>query len=172
MIPGVTGYAGKPVDRKRRMNEVDDVCASESGDGGGTFSFTFRREGLTARKKWTFTDTEILCEGSDITGLDGNYEVMTSVEEANAAENAGVVYEKPGEFCVRNGSIRYVVYAPRESIRFEVADRKGDFRGFMQAHPSHPVSGKIFSLRISHGIRPNGAVYRYRVIPADNKKQF
>lgn len=169
MIPGVTGYAGKPVDRKRRMNEADDVCASESDEGGGTFSFTFSREGLTARKKWTFTNTDILCEGSGITASDSNYEVMTSVEEANAAENVGVVYEKPEEFCVRNGSICYVVYAPRASVRFEVADRKGDFRDFMQAHPSHSVSGKVFSLRISHGVRPNGATYRYRVIPAHDE---
>jgi len=171
MIPGVTGYAGKPVGRKRMMNEADDVCASESGVGG-TFSFTFRREGLVARKRWTFTDTDILCEGSGITASDGDYEVMTSVEEANAADDAGVVYERPGEFCVRNGSICYVVYAPREAIRFEVADRKGDFRDFMQAHPSCPVSGKVFSLRISHGVRPTGAAYRYRVIPAHGKTQF
>lgn len=164
MIPGVTGYAGKPVDRKRRMNGADDVRGARTADGG-TFAFTFRREGLVARKKWTFSDDGILCEGAGITASDGRWEVMTSVEEALAAPDAGIVYEKPDEFCARNGDIVYVVRAPRASVRFEIADRTGDFRDFMQAMPSAKVSGKVFSLRISHGFAPTNAVYSYRIVP-------
>lgn len=164
MIPGVTAYAGKPLERKRRMNEADDVVASETPEGG-TFSFTFKREGLVAHKKWTFSERGILCEGEGISAEDTSYEVMTSVEEAIAAPNAGIVYERPNEICFRNGDIEYIVYGPKEAIRFEIADRSGSYSTFMLALDEEIVSGKVFSLRISHGFAPKGASYRYEVKP-------
>ena len=57
-------------------------------------SLLLTREGLTARKKWTFDRGGVLCEGSGITATDGRYEVATSVEQAMAASNAGVVYRR------------------------------------------------------------------------------
>lgn len=164
MVPGVTAYAGKPLERKRQMNETEDVEAFETEDGG-VFSFTFKREGLTARKKWTFRENGVLCEGSGITAEDDGYEVMTSIEESLACDNAAVVYEKPDEICIRNGNIEYIVYAPRETVHFEVADRSGSFSEFMQALDEEIVSGKVFSLRISHGYAPKNANYRYEIRP-------
>lgn len=164
MIPGVTAYAGKPLERKRQMNELDDVEASETPEGG-RFSFTFKREGLIAHKSWSFSEGGILCEGEGITAEDNSYEVMTSVEEALAAPNAGIVYEKPNESCFRNGNIEYIVYAPKEAIRFELADRSGSYSSFMLALDEKLVSGRVFSLRISHGYAPSGASYRYEVKP-------
>ncbi len=165
MIPGVTGYLGKPVVRNDGRNQANDIV-SRSTPTGGTFEFTFCREGLTAHKKWTFTPTAILCEGSGISAQDKSYAVATCVEEALAAPNARVVYQKPTESCFENGSIRYIVEAPPEQIRFAVEDRHGDFRAFMQSMPPTPRSGRIFSLRILHGRAPHGASYRYRVLPA------
>ena len=162
MVPGVTGYLGKPVERKGSRNQRDDIVAS--GDGAcGTFAFTFAREGLTARKKWTFDRGGVLCEGSGIAATDGRYAVATSVEQAMAAPNAGVVYQRPDASCFRNGAITYTVHAPPEEIRFEVADRTGDYSTFMRAHVPTPVSGRIFSLRILHGTCPKDASYRYRI---------
>ncbi len=165
MIPGVTGYLGKPVVRNYDLNKADDIV-SHATPNGGTFEFTFCREGLTAHKKWTFSPTEILCEGSGIAAKDKSYDVATCVEESLAAPNAHVVYQKPTESCFENGNIRYIVEAPPAQIRFAVEDRHGDFRDFMQSMASTPRSGKVFSLRILHGRTPNGATYRYRVIPA------
>ena len=105
----------------------------------------------------------VLCEGSGITATDGRYEVATSVEQAMAASNAGVVYRRPDASCFRNGAITYTVYAPPEEIRFELADRTGDYSTFMRAHIPTPVSGKVFSLRILHGKCPKGASYCYRI---------
>lgn len=162
MVPGVTGYLGKPVMRKDSRNQMDDIVASGDGERG-MFAFTFAREGLTARKKWTFDRGGVLCEGSGITATDGRYEVATSVEQAMAAPDAGVVYRRPDASCFRNGAITYTVYAPPEEIRFELADRTGDYSTFMRAHIPTPVSGKVFSLRILHGKRPKDASYRYRI---------
>lgn len=160
MVPGVTAYLGKPVDRKDSRNGRDDIVAAAAGDGG-SFEFTFEREGLVAHKKWTFSPSGIVCEGTGISAADGNFEVATCVEHAQAAENAGVVYQKDGESCFRNGAIVYTVYAPKEAIRFEVAEREGDFNTFMLSHAARPVKGKVFSLRILHGRKPVGAAYRY-----------
>lgn len=168
MIPGVTGYLGKPVRRCEARNTMDDIVAHRTSIGG-TFEFTFRREGLTAHKKWTFTPMEILCEGSGISSADTTYEVATCVEEALAAPNARIVYQKPTESCFENGGIRYLVEAPPERIRFAVEARRGDFRDFMQAMPSTPRTGKVFSLRILHGRAPHAATYRYRVIPTQRR---
>ena len=164
MIPGVTGYLGKPVVRNDARNQADDIV-SHTTPTASTFEFTFCREGLTAHKKWTFTPTEILCEGSGITAGDKNFDVATSVEESLAAPNARLVYRKPNESCFENGTIRYIVEAPPEQIRFAVEERHGDFRAFMQSMASTPRSGKVFSLRILHGRTPKSARYRYRIQP-------
>ncbi len=162
MIPGVTAYLGKPVVRKDSRNRRDDISAAAEGRGG-RFEFTFEREGLVAHKKWTFSPSGVVCEGSGITATDGNYEVVTCVEHAHAARNATVVYQKENESRFRNGNLVYTVFAPKEAIRFELAEREGDFKDFMRAcHPT-PAKGKVFSLRIVHGVKPTDASYRYTI---------
>ena len=162
MIPGVTAYLGKPVDRKDSRNERDDIRAAAVGDGGA-FEFTFAREGLVAHKKWTFTPGGIVCEGSGISAADGAYEVATCVEHSMAAENAGVIYRREGESRFRNGALVYTVHAPEESIRFEVAEREGSFSAFMLSEPFKTEKGRVFSLRILHGRNPQRAAYRYEI---------
>ena len=165
MIPGVTAYLGKPVVRKDSRNRRDDIRAEASGDGG-SFEFTFEREGLVARKKWTFSPDGIVCEGSGITASDGAYEVATCVEHALAAPDAGVVFRRDDVSRFRNGALVYTVHAPKDAIRFELAGREGNFNTFMLAHPSTPVKGRVFSLRILHGRSPQNASYRYEISPA------
>ena len=162
MIPGVTGYLGKPTRREDSRNERDDIRASAEGDGGH-FEFTFSREGLTARKKWTFSPGGILCEGEGISADDGEYEVATCVEHARAADNAGVVSRGRDASRFRNGALLYTVHAPAEAIRFEVAEREGDFNTFMLGLHSTPERGRVFSLRILHGKAPRNASYRYEI---------
>ena len=162
MIPGVTGYLGKPTLREDSRNERDDIRAAAEGNGG-RFEFTFSREGLTARKKWTFSPEGILCEGSEISADDGEYEVATCVEHALAADNAGVVSRGAGESRFRNGALLYTVHAPAEAIHFEVAEREGNFNSFMLGDPSSPAKGRVFSLRILHGKAPKNAPYRYEI---------
>ena len=162
MIPGVTAYLGKPVHRQNSRNKRDDIRAAAAGDGG-TFEFTFAREGLVARKKWTFSPDGILCEGSGISATDGAYEVATCVEHSIAAGNAGVIYRREGESRFRNGALVYTVHAPEDAIRFEVAEREGSFSAFMLSQPFELEKGKVFSLRILHGRNPQGAAYRYEI---------
>ena len=162
MIPGVTAYLGKPVNRKNSRNERDDIRAAATGDGGA-FEFTFAREGLVAHKKWTFSPNGIVGDGSGISATDGAYEVATCVEHSIAAGNAGVVYRREGESRFRNGALVYTVHAPEDAIRFEVAAREGSFSTFMLAEPFELEKGKVFSLRILHGRNPQGAAYRYEI---------
>ena len=162
MIPGVTAYLGKPVVRKDSRNERDDIRAAAAGDCG-TFEFTFGREGLAAHKKWTFSPDGIVCEGSGISADDGAYEVATCVEHSRAAANAGVVWQRDDVSRLRNGAFIYTVFAPKDAIRFEVAEREGNFDTFMLAHKLEPVKGRVFSLRILHGRRPKDASYRYEI---------
>ncbi len=162
MIPGVTGYLGKPTLREDSRNECDDIHACAEGHGG-RFKFTFSREGLTAHKKWTFSPDGILCEGAGISADDGEYEVATCVEHALAADNAGVVSWGRDASQFRNGALLYTVHAPAETIRFEVAERAGDFNSFMLGVLSTPTKGRVFSLRILHGRAPKNASYRYEI---------
>ncbi len=165
MIPGVTAYLGKPVVRKDSRNRRDDIRAGTRGDGG-FFEFTFEREGLVAHKKWTFSPDGIVCEGSGISASDGAYEVATCVEHAWAAPNAGVVEQSDAVSRFRNGAFVYTVHAPKDAIRFELAEREGNFNTFMLAHEPSPVKGRVFSLRILHGKAPADAAYRYEISPA------
>ena len=162
MIPGVTAYLGKPVVRKDSRNKRDDIRAGSAGDGGA-FEFTFEREGLVAHKKWTFSPDGIVCEGSGISASDGAYEVATCVEHALAAPNAGVVEQSDAVSRFRNGAFVYTVHAPKDAVRFELAEREGNFNTFMLAHEPTPVKGRVFSLRILHGKSPKDASYRYEI---------
>ena len=141
----------------------EESLAALASRDGGSFEFTFEREGLVAHKKWTFSPSGVVCEGMGISAADGSFEVATCVEHAQAAENAGIVYQKDSESCFRNGALVYTVCAPKEAIRFEVSEREGDFNTFMLSHGSVPVRGKVFSLRILHGKKPVDAAYRYIV---------
>ena len=167
MIPGVTAYLGKPVHRQNSRNKRDDIRAAADGDGGA-FEFTFSREGLVARKKWTFSPDGIVCEGSGISANDGTYEVATCVEHSRAAGNAGVVYRREGESRFRNGALVYTIHAPKDAIRFEVAERRGSFSTFMLSQPFDPEKGRVFSLRILHGKKPQDAAYRYEITLAED----
>ena len=162
MIPGVTAYLGKPVVRRDSRNRRDDIRAGAEGDGG-FFEFTFEREGLVAHKRWTFTPGGIVCEGSGISAEDGTYEVATCVEHALAAPDACVIEQADSVSRFRNGAFVYTVHAPKDAIRFELAEREGNFNAFMLAHESAPVKGRVFSLRILHGKSPKDASFRYEV---------
>lgn len=164
MVPGVTGYRGKPVVRTRMPNEADDISVSVPGPGTNVVTFAFRREGLSLRKRWTFTESGVLCEGSGLTATDGDYEVVTCVEHSRAQADAACVYAREDESCFVNGGIRYVVRAPREAIGFAVVERTGDFSRFMRSLKPTPAKGRVFSLRIRHGRLPSGAAYRYRIL--------
>jgi len=162
MIPGVTGYLGKPTRRGDARNCGKGLrrVAAETGDA---LEMDFRREGLSVHKRWAFDGEGVTCTGDGITATDGNFDVATCVEAAHAASDAGVVYQRDDVSCFRNGPLLYTVWAPRDAIRFEVAERKGDFRDFMMSLPSTPVAGRLFSLRIMHGKLPKAAAYRYRI---------
>ena len=162
MIPGVTAYLGKPVVRADSRNEADDIRAAAEGNGG-SFKFTFAREGLSAHKKWTFSPAGIVCEGSGISAADGSYEVATCVEHALATAYADLLSQGPDVSRFRNGALLYTVHAPPEAIRFELAEREGNFNTFMLSHPDAPMKGRVFSLRILHGRAPKNASYRYEI---------
>lgn len=161
MIPGVTGYLGKPLTRKDSRNEADDISGSSSPTGG-VLELTFRREGLSVHKKWTFDAGGVLCEGSGIRAEDAGYEVATCVEHA-LADRPAKLMEAPDRSVFRNGAFTYTVYAPPAAIRFSTDERSGDFKDHMMAEVSKIVRGKVFSLRILHGRCPADAAYRYRI---------
>lgn len=162
MIPGVTGYLGRPTFKGDSRNEVDGYSAKML-ETGGEVSLDFRREGLSAHKTWVFSPEGIVCEGRSIGATDSSFEVATCVENANAQPNAGVVYERTNESCFRNGNILYTIEAPRSSIKFSIEDRSGDFHEFMGGFPSRPHKGRLFSLLVLHGNIPKDASYRYRI---------
>lgn len=164
-IPGITGYEDdQPRKGKDRIvNGSDDVRGYEE-NGEGVVKMELKKDGLRAFKSWRFSEKGILCEGHGICSDDPR-EVITPVEEAWAADDARLLPYDGRYVRAINGKIGYVIEAKPEDIRFSVEERSGDYRLTHPTQPSHPVKGKVFSLVISHGIRPKDAGYRYRVIP-------
>jgi len=83
--------------------------------------------------------------------------------------NAAVLSQTANETRLRNGTLEYIIYAPKESVEIFIGDRTGDFREFMRQMPSTVHKGRIFEVTVNHGIAPRHAICRYRIIPEAGK---
>ena len=120
-----------------------------------------KREGLTARKSWKFTTEGVEATGREISATDGNSEVITCVEHSLAQENAKILPYENGCFKAVNGDFEYTIEAPAESVVAKIENREGSLRTVMRGAPDTIIKGKVFSIYIRHGIKPQNASYHY-----------
>lgn len=135
-------------------------AVSDSIYGAVAFDFISERTDLKARKGYFFFDDEYLCLGSGVSS-DSAFEIVTTVEQSHSPE--GKVEEKEGWF-FHGGNAYHVIDGKADGA---VERRKGSWRNCVEdvEYADSIAEGDIFTLAISHGVRPRGATYAYAVCP-------
>lgn len=165
-IPGITAVEdSRPVGFwLKSTNECDNISVDEN-ESETTVNMELRRDGLKVHKSWRFYEDTIICEGRNISCTDSR-EVVTTIQESWAAADAALL-PNAGDGFVRayNDGIGYVIKADPSDIRFSLEQRIGDFRDLCSWAKPKVMSGRVFSIVVSHGRKPSNAAYLYRICP-------
>lgn len=182
-IPGVTAYeddASIPNIRKNKSKNVSPLVGGVDYGSGGVSVMTLERDRLKARKAWFFTDDFVFCLASGISS-DSLPEVTTSIDSRFKRGDLSVFAsgrwrkvdgeERFNSRMMRfyHDSIGYVVMPTAPLVAF-AGTKTGDWSDFMKMYAPARVEGDVVSLHLRHGSRPDGASYRYFVLPACRKE--
>lgn len=174
-IPGITSHQTnaplKQLSWKGYRNQSDFV-GNVSDNKTGMTAMDFRRDGITAKKLWIFTDRYMLCIGTDI---NSDSAVTTSIEQRI---KKGDLYRLYGKYWRKAKRERldnnYKFYHNKtgyvflqESRGWAVTEKKtGAWKDIMAMYPPDFAEEKeVFSLWINHGRNPNGETYQYAILP-------
>jgi len=164
LLPGVTTYLELPPVRTSKRCNRDNFIFAEGSAVRAIVKFRLDREGLRAEKTWTFTPAGVHCTGAGITGTHKTARVVTCVENNLAGPDAVIYPYKDGRLTAVNNGKTYIITAPEKMIHAEISEREGDWKEIHGNHPSKKHKGRLFTLWIDHGIRPQNANYSYEVL--------
>lgn len=186
-IPGITSYQTnaplKQLSWKGYHNQSDFV-GNVSDNITGMTAMDFKRDGITAKKLWIFTDKYMLCIGTDINS-DSAHIVTTSIEQrikkGDLYRLYGNYWRKAKRAMLDNNykfyhdKTGYIIL--QESEGWLVTEKKtGAWKDIMAVYPSDFVEEKeVFSLWINHGRNPKEGTYQYAILPnttMDEVKKF
>jgi chondroitin AC lyase len=182
-IPGVTCAQDGPTLAPAGKMQTDFAGGVSDGVNGAA-GLDYNRDGVTAKKSWFFFDGRILCLGAGITGttdapgatsLDQRFS-PDAVEIRDASGDPGPsavpapLQERPGVSWICAGTRGYV-FAQPQAVWVGTATQKGSWNEVYTAGSSAPVAKDIFSVWISHGVRPQAASYVYTLLPATTPAQ-
>ncbi|ADV42606.1 Chondroitin AC lyase [Bacteroides helcogenes P 36-108] len=123
----------------------------------GACGMILNRRGLEARKSWFYFDNEFICLGVGIRTPGGKAEVFTTVNQCN-----------------RDGKVQYMQNGKKFILKEDKAQTNADWiihgrTGYFNLLPGTEYliacDTALFSLNISHGIRPQDGTYAYLVHP-------
>ncbi|MDH5602655.1 MAG: polysaccharide lyase 8 family protein [Cyclobacteriaceae bacterium] len=152
-----------------------DFTGGVSSHELGITAIHFDRDSLTAKKAWFFLDNMMICLGSSIQ-THKNVPVTSTINQCH--QRGEIVYsdgkthtiDKTDEIISENlkwifhNGIGYCFLQPA-NIRFSARIQQGDWHDIATMYNSSIVFGKIFTLEVDHGTRPENASYSYAIIP-------
>lgn len=167
-IPGTTSrdYSNDEGATIKQDWGIPRTTAFVGGVSNGLYGlsvYTQDIDGVQAKKAWFFFDKEVVCLGAGIKS-DASEEVKTTLNQSWL--KGEVILDKahaaPG--WVWHDHIGY--FLP-EGGGFIVSDQlqKGSWYRINQSQSKEEISGKVFQLSLSHGVKPLAGHYEYIVVP-------
>ncbi|PTX94704.1 hypothetical protein DB346_22045 [Verrucomicrobia bacterium LW23] len=138
---------------------------------------------LHVRKSWYFLPGQIVCLGAGIRSeVDaavvtsvaqclGNGPVVLATEKGVAKPEPGKLAETDGLRWVLHGGIGYV-FAQPVAATVGIAKQSGAWRSVFVPGATDTITRDVFSLYLSHGVRPAGATYAYAVVPGASEESL
>lgn len=185
-LPGVTCYEKDtplPVLSWEGYRNNSDFVGNVSFGNTGLTAMELRRDGLSAKKAWIFTDDFVLCLGAGIR-TDSNYVVTTSVEQqlkkgelfqlngSKWIKHDPIVFSGQKDTRIHCGNKGYILMnAPGGKALTEL--RTGKPHDIIRLYPEDMIrQDEIFSLWISHDKQPQDASYQYLILPSATKEEI
>lgn len=137
----------------------------------GVAVLDYKRQSLTARKSWFFTDNAIICLGAGITASEGG-QVLTSVQQAllqgdvtlpSGKVSPGTYQLKAGDW-VHHAGIGYQIL-DGQNPTLNISSQTGDWKDLYPKKPDNPQQGDVFNLWFDHGKMPKNQSYAYIMVP-------
>ena len=120
-------------------------------------------DGVQAKKAWFFFDKEVVCLGAGIRS-DAAEEVKTTL---NQSWLKGEVVLDKAHAAPEWGWHDHIGYFLPDGGAFIESDQlqKGNWYRINQSQSKEEISGKVFQLSLSHGVKPSDGHYEYIVVP-------
>lgn len=167
-IPGTTSrdYSSDEGATIKQDWGIPGTTAFVGGVSNGLYGlsvYTQDIDGVQAKKAWFFFDKEVVCLGAGIKS-EAAEEVKTTLNQSwlkgevvldkAHAEPKWVWHDHIGYFLPDGGA-------------FIVSDQlqKGSWYRINQSQSKEEISGKVFQLSLSHGVKPLAGHYEYIVVP-------
>lgn len=184
-VPGITSYeTNTPLKELTwgSYHNQSDFVGSVTNEVTGITVMDFKRDRLSAKKSWVFTEDFLLCLGTGIQS-DSNCIVTTSVDQRikkgdmyilekndwKKTDKATLVNNKDNR--IFNGSTGYIIMQPANG-EASVTQRTGSWNEIMTVYPKDFIEQKdIFSLYLNHGYKPENGSYQYVILPASTMKE-
>lgn len=182
-IPGTTTYQNLKsfpnINKTKSGNNSNKVGGLTVGNYGMT-AMELNRDGLTGYKAWLFSDRFVYCIGAAIHS-DSAFVVGTTIDQRL---QRGELYglegkewkaiqgtQKLSQTDVRlyHDSIGYVVLNS-DSCLTKAEERSGRWCDIMGMYQPDWVKGKVVTLFLNHGEKPQGKSYQYVLMPACSKE--
>lgn len=165
MIPGTTSPLLSKMPRwqdvqLRHSNTIFSGAVCDSLYGAVGFDFISARYPLTARKSWFFFDEGYVCVGSDI-NADIPDTLITTIEQCRLS--GPVTVDKNWYFHNHNA---YIILSGNPVMESE-QNRVGTWSNCVlnTEYSSQQAKESVFSLALSHGVRPHKDSYAYAIMP-------
>ncbi|MBP7373509.1 MAG: hypothetical protein KA876_00310 [Prevotella sp.] len=169
MIPGATTPLVKklPPMNEVLMRHSETVFAGAVCDslyGAAAFDFKSQRSDLQARKGYFFFDEGYVCLGSNI-NCSSSDTIVTTVEQC--LKKSEVRHD--GRWFFHHGNA-YELLSDHK-ILFNVERKNGTWENCIQGadYATDKASEDVFTLALSHGVKPRNDTYAYAVIPNCNE---
>ncbi len=174
-VPGVTSsdYQGPAA----AWGKYEHRSAFVGGVSNGQFGITtmdMRQRGIRAKKTWFHFEDEIVALGA---GIWSNQELAIGTTLEQSILTGPVIVDtqevkEKGDHAlnsdtswVYHNNVGYV-FPQKSSAVLSNKEQTGTWKSINKGQSGDPVSKEIFTLRVKHGVKPQGESYQYILLPA------
>ncbi|WP_367988864.1 polysaccharide lyase family 8 super-sandwich domain-containing protein [Vibrio sp. NTOU-M3] len=169
-VPGVTNpQVAMPAHEWGRVEQQTHWTGGVSNGRWGIFTFELDVQETQGLKSWFFFDDMVIALGAGICSSHEE-EIRTTINQCHfeqtlwrdGVSDAGAIKGDARDW-VHHGKIGYVLHGGVAQLKCE--ERGSNWYRINHHLSEEPVSGEVFELTISHGIKPNNASYQYTILP-------
>lgn len=184
-LPGVTAPQDTaPVPQLQGGYSPGNRAAFVGGVSNGTLgasAMILNRDGVSAHKAWFFAEDFMLCLGAGIHS--DSLPLATTIEQCHQQGNLslwkgngwqsiqGNVVEAGAELRLFHAGKGYISWGNPARLVADASWHTGDWQEVMQMYKPTEVTGRVVTISLDHGAKPQQATYQYLILPATDSVQ-
>lgn len=174
-IPGTTVELAPHQPGEPRRKTSSSFAGGVSDGIAGTAAFHLERDSMRARKAWFFFTDMAVCLGAGIS-CDSDNEVVTTLNQClltgpiHVGGSDGEI--KTPEADTRTLDVNWAwhdstgyLFAKTTPVTLGALAHTGNWQRISAQRPADTITEKIFTMGLTHGVKPEDADYAYAVVP-------